>query len=617
MMAKKKDEYEFDAEELAEVQAEAEQLRTTMQPRMQNWKDFENMVFMDWADAPADTTVKVTIDPGPRNKVLGLSNLLTAASPSWNIPKKKNDPSAEGMSSKIEHAANTIWTRSNRVQGKRIERQAIISAAIYDEIHLRIISTKDILDAAKGKQSQLEKGTDYDMAMCEAEVEQARIINMRTPFLFKLIPPPVCYPLWSSSGPLVCHYTETDMMVADVRNEFGERAAKAIGVLKDYHKVTLCEWWDKVYRYTWLKEAKQYPIYCEAHGLKFLPVISQRVVGSDLFTDPRRQNEPFLYGALKSQIWGAKNSILTALRTNLNALINTAWYYQKAGPEDALETIDFASIGNVISGLGSLQPLAKNIVDQNSTQLWGILDGLFEESTIYGTALGEKLSSNMTFSETALLAQQGRLPIVPQQSALQEALANIMSLAFRWRKQMGGDHELYGGMTSEDIPEIIEFEVVVEPDLPQDKLQQSQIAASISGGQDPLVPKRWARENVLNESQSDDIQREIWSEQMSTVAFQAGVQETLALAKQAADAMNAMLNPQSGMPGTPTAQQGTPAQQPPQQGQPTPEQMQQMMMEQQGQGMPPEMSPDGQGGGMPGEQPMPPTQAMPPTPGGY
>ena len=95
---------------------------------------------------------------------------------------------------------------------------------------------------------------------------------------------------------------------------------------------------------------------------------------------------------------------------------------------------------------------------------------------------------------------------------------------------------------------------------------------------------------------------------MSTVAFQAGVQETLALAKQAADAMMAMINPQQGQqPGQPPEQmaQMPPQGQPQQQMQRQPSQEEMAMM--QGQGMPPEMGGNGQ---------MPPTQVMPPTPGG-
>ena len=604
----KPQEYDHDLKGLKEVQREATDLKTTMDPRKTNWEAIEDAVFMDWKDKPVENGVKVTISPSMRNKVIGLSNLLTAASPSFNVPGDKNKTDAEAVSSKLEKAANTMWKRSNSVQGKRIERQCLISGAIYDEIHARVVSTKDILEAAKGKASMVTEGDDYDQAMAEAEVEQAKLINARTPYLFKALPPVVCSPLWSSAGPLEAHYTETSMLVSDVKNEYGERAAKAIGVKKDYTKVTVCEWWDKVYRFTWLLENKLEPIYAEAHGLKFLPVQARRVVGSDLFLDVKRQNEPFLYGALKSGIWQAQNSLLTALRTNLQGLINAGWYYQKANEDDVLGPIDFSSIGGVISGRGSMQPLSKNIVDQNSTQLWSILDGLFEDSTIYGSALGEKLGSNMTFSETALLAQQGRLPIVPQQSALEEILADVMCIAIRWAKQEGGYHELFEGLKGEDIPAIIEFEVVVEPDLPQDKLQQAQVSAQVSSGQDPLVSKRWARENVLNEGQSDDIQREIWGEQMSTVAFQAGVQETLALAKQAADAMMAMINPQQGQqPGQPPEQmaQMPPQGQPQQQMQRQPSQEEMAMM--QGQGMPPEMGGNGQ---------MPPTQVMPPTPGG-
>ena len=598
MTAKKKaTEPDLNLTGLKEVQAQAKNLKDTMSKRKENWAEIEDMVFMRATTKSSDPGVKLTIDPGPRNKTLGTANLLTAALPTWNVPREKNDPDAETRSSKIEHAANTMWARSNHIQGKRIERQMILSAIAYDEIHLRVVSTKDILDATKGNMAKAAEGENYDERMWQAEIEQARRINERTPYLFKLIPPPVCYPLWSAVGPLIAHYTESDMLVADAKHEFGDRAAKAIGSKQDFKTVTVCEWWDKVYRYTWFSDASDDPIYAEAHGLIFLPIVSQRVVGSDLFLDVARQNEPFLYGVLKSGVWKAKNSILTAVTTNLMALINAGWYYQKQDAEDTLASIDFGVIGNVLQGKGTLTPMAKNIVDQNTQALWSILDGLFEESTIYGTALGEKLAPNMTFSETALLAQQGRLPIVPLQSALKESLAGAMEIAFRWMKVEGGKYDMLGGLKVKEIPDMIEFDVVVEPDLPQDKLMQSQVAQSVTTGPDPLTSKRWARENVLNEGQSDDLQREIWMEQMGTAAFQAGIQETLIIAKQAAEAMTQMIvgQAQQGIPAPPTTM--------PQQGMPLPPTTQP-----DGMPMPPTTQPQQ-------NMPAPPTSPFPPAPG--
>jgi len=559
MAAKKKDpnkpEYydDLDIEGWREVMGSLKSLRSRTDDRQTNWSDIEDMIFMDWKNSGM-TKAKQSVDPGPRNKVGGVRNLLTSTLPTFNLPHDKNDPGAEKVSGMIEKAANTIWIRSNRVQGISVESGLATAGTTFDEMHVRVVSTKDDLVVVEDAFEAAKDDDDFDEDYWTAEIEEAERIHHRTPFTFELISPKIAHPAWTKRRNMVAYYTEEDLLVADIKRDYGERATRSIGTKKDHEVLTVCNWHNKIVRYAWVKKASE-PMLAEKTGLKFMTIVARRVVGTDLFASSLRQNEPFLYTALKSGVWKGKNAILTATRTNLNKLMNAQFFYQMKSAEDKLKEINFKQIGNVIQGEGRLTPLGKIIMDQNVMAMWEVLDQLFEDSTIYGQALGERLSGNTTFSETALLAQQGRLPIVPIQKALAETMAQAMEIAFRWWKEEGMKWEEYADLDPGKIPDILEFEVNVEPDLPQDKVQAATVAGDLN--QKGLASKRWGRENLLNVGQSDEMQSEIWSEIMSEEAFKAGVGQTLAIAQQAAEGIQGILNGLGGG-GEVTDEEGRP-----------------------------------------------------------
>jgi len=546
-MAKKTNDYDYDMNGLKAVQAEAKQVKENGAKRQENWPAFKRMVFQEWDEKPSDPSVKVTIHPGPRNKILGLRNLLASTAPQFNVPRDKNNPDAERISSALEHAANTMWNTSNRVQSKRTEADMAVSAGIYDEIHIDIISTNDILKSLQEAWEEAKKEQDYDARFdaprWEAKIERAKQTAERTPYLFRLANPEVIYPAWSGLGGMLARYSEVEMYVADVRHTYGSRAIPALAACAkaDYKTVTVCAWLDPAYKFVWLDEAKDTPIYAETHGLNFMPCVGYRVTGTDLFVDAKHTNEGFLYGVLKSGIWQAQNTMLTAARTALFGVgLNAPLFYQKADDQDELKPINRSVIGGVIQGRGSLRPLMNDIITKDFQALWSVFEGMFEESTIYGSALGEKLSATTTFSETALLAQQGRLPIVPIQKAMQESAAQAMNVAFMWMRSDKKGYGMIGNLQLTEIPSVIEFDVTVEPDLPQDKVQAGQVAASLAGGENPLMSQAWGRE-LLGEGQSDEMQHAIWTERMSGMAFEAGAAETLQMAVQAASAITGMV----------------------------------------------------------------------------
>lgn len=117
-----------------------------------------------------------------------------------------------------------------------------------------------------------------------------------------------------------------------------------------------------------------------------------------------------------------------------------------------------------------------------------------------------------------------------------------------------------------EIPADIIIEANLEVDLPQDQMNQANIAHLVT--QAGLASRRWAREKILNIGQSDEMDKEIWDEEASTQEFQRILmtmmqqQQQMQMAQQQMppeEAQRGMVSPGSAM----QAQAGlTPAQRP-------------------------------------------------------
>ncbi len=524
-MAKKnlKPEDDLDLTGWNEAKDEATQLTTSQGPAKTQMQECEDAYFLHWKNKPKSDEVKSTISPAPRIKVQGAQRLLTATAPTWELPKAKNGPDAEQASNKLEQYANTMWLRSNHVQQMRVEEDLALSAFLYDEIQARVISTADLLESVKAGSAEAQEQDDYDENKWENEIDFAQAVADRTPYLYESVYPITGYYLKSRLG-LEVHYTETEMMVADIVAQWGQRARAALGTAKSYHVKTVCEWWDKTYHYVWPKGSD--PFIAGKHELKIIPIVVVRVEGSALFPKPERQNEPFLFTVLRSGLIERQNEMLTVLYTNMAALLNAQFVHKKGNDQAKAIDINHNVRGGVIEvePSGDLQPMAKNIFDPSLEKGLQLIDTLFDQSTIYAQALGGQVARSDNFSLVSLLQQAGRLPLVPTQEALKTVFAGLMEISFKWLKQSGKTAKYdYGELDPAEIPDRLEFTVHVDVDLPQDKLTQATIAEKIAVGPDPLVSKEWARVNVLNEGQSDDLQKQIWSEQAAGFAFQNGM----------------------------------------------------------------------------------------------
>src|SRR4030042_6191357 len=178
------------------------------------------------------------------------------------------------------------------------------------------------------------------------------------------------------------------------------------------------------------------------------------------------------------------------------------------------------------------------------------------QSTIYRQALGEPVSSSTPYSSYALMSQSGRLPLLSTQRLCSNGIAEASEIALKWLKDEGNSAKAqYESLEQElspgDIPDLIDIKVQLEIELPQDRLQMANAANMLAQGDNPLLSKRWVRENVMNVGQSSDMDKEIWDENTANIFYRKYVMKTLAELAQLEQM--AMQPPQSmarGLPGS-------------------------------------------------------------------
>jgi len=236
--------------------------------------------------------------------------------------------------------------------------------------------------------------------------------------------------------------------------------------------------------------------------------------------------------------------------------------------------------------------LNKGLIDPAVQQGLQIAIQKGQESTLYPQALGAPIEGDSTFSELALLSQSGRLPLISTQRRGGWGISQLMEMCLAMMKASGtGVKAPYIDLNASDIPEYVQIETKLDVKLPQDKLQQANIAVMLTQGDNPVVSNEWSRKEILNIPQSGNMDRQIWTERAANMMYQTWVEQQLQQQQMAQQAQMA-----GGMPGQmQPGQNGQGAEQlPAQEMQAGP-----MMPEGQGQqiqgGLPPQM-----GGMMPG-----------------
>lgn len=502
-----------EVKELAQQMVTDSAERTAIQTRM------DEMIRMDWKDKAKlekDPNLKLTISPQARNTFLGAKRLMTATSPIIKIPRDKNDELLKDEYDPMENFCKAVWDLSGKFAGRPVNFDLVDQLLRYDEFQLAITDTQDLL-------ALHENGS-------KAEKYRFQRIAETTPFLFQILDAKSGY--WEADAYGMINYLQCKKLTMTAAlSMFGEealRAAKLDPAMKTL-PVYYNDYWDLDVHFAWLSsQANGYATDDSLliggkdkgrHNKPVIPIVCQVGEASLHEGDNRYLRQPLLYGVDKANLWQRLNMLLTYEYTNIHNISLTPMIVHTRGMENSdtdLE-MDFTKpIGVMhLSPGDTAQPMQRDAVNldmqkglQEARQIW-------DESSIFPQTFGQPLGGQQAFSTVALLSQSGRLPLVTYQLTggygISRAFENMFSLMREGKKNrkavwMNRSIEL----DPAKIPLNLIIEVVLDADLPTDKLKQATMAMQLK--QSELVSKNWIRDEVLHINDSNQMEEERYTE---------------------------------------------------------------------------------------------------------
>lgn len=531
----------------------------------------DEMILMDWdAGKPAKKDLKFTVSPEARNVWLGAMRLLSSTDPIVSVPRDRNDMTVNAVADQIEKICRAVLYQSGRAAQRPVHYDLVNSLVRYDEYHLAILDTQDLLDQ------------NSDKSASRAEKHRLEKLAASTPYLLEAMDVKNGYWERDNYG-LTCYYRNTPMTYGQALNRFGKKNLADIGVPETTRATELVyhhDYWDLSVHYAWLdryndtSEPTTLLVGMDndgKHELPYIPIVVQVGEASPLEGELKYRRQPLLYGVWKGSLWERLNLVNTIIYSSLFAVASNPMYVHNQAIPDSKLSIDYSVTGGVVELLPGegLAPLPRDVINKDLQQGLELAERKFAESTLYKQVLGEPLGNGASFSMVSMLSQSGRLPLVNYQRCGGWGIATALEIMMDLMKDRGTPRTvryLQGRLDIDpkQLPEDLIIDVKLDADLPQDKLQQTNIASMLI--QSGLVDKTWIRENVLNIGQSEEMEKSVLEERFVDFMFQEGLTnqmrkeiaaEEQAKAQQQAQQMVSQFMQQQ-MQAAPQPQQGLP-----------------------------------------------------------
>lgn len=515
------------------------------------WDKMEDQYWMRWPGedrARRIKDVKITKSPRLRNAIKGAMQLLTAADPQITVPEDENAKSVKPISSKLEKWARATWFQAGRVRGNPLHYDMVLSAFLYSEVHVGIMSTLDLVDSVEGGS--------------EAQVNRMKNIRNVTPYMFEVYNPRYGYADYDTFG-MRAFLQQYERTAHEIMGEWGssEEVKNYLRMSSEDKKMkskyTYNSLYDLTHRYVWVDDHKE-PFLAEPHDLPFIPFVATRVDGSTLFSKEADRREPFLWTIVESGIPERQNLVLTVLYTLAYQLGANPTYVAKVMDPNRVLEVDHRAGGIIkIRPDEDLRPLQRDVIDPSLIEAWRTAIELEMESTIYRQTLGAPVTGE-TYSGTALLHQAGRLPLTVPQKKVSWAIGEALTKAMIWMKKTGGQskaayEEMSVTLEKDDIdmiPDDLQVRAELDLAMPHDTQAAANAAVMLTTGENPLVSKEWALENLMRIHQPDEEMKKIWKERILGMEF---TRNSLQMQQEIAMLEQMVMQPgqASGIPGMP------------------------------------------------------------------
>lgn len=518
--------------------------------------------------------IKETISSSGRDAVIGLKRIMDTAKVHVKVTNAKD-------SDKIEEALLKMLKFSGRSRQASVEKDANLSTALFGPATLVVERVDDLIET----QSKT-KPNEYVQAQLE-------MIKKRTPFLIRTLNAKQSFPIWGAYG-MVGHVWRYTLKGSELRDRWGvevddtnnyvvtdtfhyeQRLIRAEGI-KD--PLMACEWVTR--------DENTGKII----GNISLPIFTRYAGGSSLFHEPEKQMQPLLYAMAKGEWDKRQNLFWTYLFTSLYSQ-GLPGPIILIDPENANQDIRVNYQDGIRTIVAKGQIADPQVIDGDVIQIKRLMDEQTALDTIQPQTLGSN-TQGVTFSQFAIANKAGLMPAQDPKEALEAVYRDAFTHILERIKHEGIVNDL---LSPTDIPEDIDLEVTIEPDMQQDDLRNAQIAAQLRNA-NLNISDEWINTNVMHISNSKEMRKQKDKEDLHKAMIQAIVQDPNILKEYAMQALGRTQPPEQPAEASQDAMQ--PDAQPTDQM--TPEMMQAMQQAQQGQA------------GMAGGEQPPKTDAMIPT----
>ena len=467
----------------------------------------DDMINMEWKNKPKDPNLKFTTSPEARNQFLGALRLLTAVDPIIKVPYDVNDVTAKDYADKIEKICKAIWYHSGRILQKPVHYELVSSLLSYGQFHLCITDTDDLLEVATKRGNKVSK----------ARRERYEHFAKVTPYIFQPLDPKFGSAEFDSFG-LTAYFREQEMTYGEIASKFG--VTEKYKGKKSTDIVIYRDYWNLDVHYAWIDDDDEPLIGAKnngKHNLPCIPIVVQGAEGSLMNNEPEFQYQPLLYGVWKGELWDRHNLELTAMYSNLFAVASNAMFVHKRVDPGSQVEVDFDNVGGIIhlNPGEDFQPLQRDVLNKDMLYGMEVVERMIEESTLYKQVFGQSPNTRMAYSAISLLSQSGQLPLIATQRSGGWGIGTgfekmFIMLRDKNKKRTAVFDSDVLDLDPKELKEDLIIDVKLDADLPQDKLQQANIAGMLK--QYGLASDAWIRENVLNVGQSKDMTKEVIEE---------------------------------------------------------------------------------------------------------
>lgn len=516
---------DFDMDVFNQIKQHAQDLKGVHNIRDHEFEEYDKMYLLDFHAENSrfsdQDVMKLTPSPNARTKVENACRLMMSQDPVFDINAQGID---QGKLETIEKTISRWWEQAGRAGRRPLHYNMILSAMLYDEMHTAIT----VMD---------------DYKTFNKKDRRAERISKITPILFQSWNPREGYPEFDELG-LCAYYRETRVRWSYVAQKYKDVMEKNWQYInkRSTDSVALKIFYDLTHYAIWIDNGD--PLVCEEHNLPCIPIDVTLINGSSFFEKEEDRRQPLLFSIMRSHLWERESLLYTVLYSLLFTLGVSPTYVYKTDTEDDLDMQHDGAIRYFkLRRSDTLEPMdGKGILPPEVQRLSEITGDLIDKSTMYSTAFGDKNNSSQTFSETSLLQQAARLPLIGPQRLGGFGISSTIEMALMLMKERGINFDKNGyKIKASEIPDDIEVKAKLDVILPQEKLQLVNVGLNM---QKLGMPDEYIQSNLLGITNTKEIKSQFVKQQAESAMIQYKLQKKIDKLQQADQAEEKSKNEQ-------------------------------------------------------------------------